>query len=103
MSGLLADSAFREGQYAQTNQQIRIAAPIAIQAKGGSVSTRSPNTASRMVNGRMPSPVTQRYQCGNRRHAVAVAQDRSRIMRKLSIGDLPGLVKFAIRHGLTSY
>jgi DNA-binding NarL/FixJ family response regulator len=28
---------------------------------------------------------------------------RSRIMRKLSIGDLPGLVKFAIRHGLTSY
>ena len=28
---------------------------------------------------------------------------RSRIMRKLGIGDLPGLVKFAIRHGLTSY
>lgn len=28
---------------------------------------------------------------------------RSRIMRKLSIWDLPGLVKFAIRHGLTSY
>ena len=28
---------------------------------------------------------------------------RSRIMRKLSIGDVPGLVKFAIRHGLTSY
>ena len=27
---------------------------------------------------------------------------RSRIMRKLSIGDVPGLVKFAIRHGLTS-
>jgi len=24
-------------------------------------------------------------------------------MRKLGIGDLPGLVKFAIRHGLTSY
>jgi DNA-binding NarL/FixJ family response regulator len=28
---------------------------------------------------------------------------RSRIMRKLGIGDMPGLVKFAIRHGLTSY
>ena len=28
---------------------------------------------------------------------------RSRIMRKLGIGDLPGLVKFAIRHGLTPY
>lgn len=28
---------------------------------------------------------------------------RSRIMRKLSIGGVPGLVKFAIRHGLTSY
>lgn len=27
---------------------------------------------------------------------------RSRLMRKLEIGDLPGLVKFAIRHGLTS-
>lgn len=28
---------------------------------------------------------------------------RSRVMRKLGIGDMPGLVKFAIRHGLTSY
>jgi DNA-binding NarL/FixJ family response regulator len=28
---------------------------------------------------------------------------RSRIMRKLGIGDMPGLVKFAIRHGLTTY
>jgi len=27
---------------------------------------------------------------------------RSRIMLKLGIGDLPGLVKFAIRHGLTT-
>lgn len=27
---------------------------------------------------------------------------RSRLMRKLEIGDMPGLVKFAIRHGLTS-
>jgi DNA-binding NarL/FixJ family response regulator len=27
---------------------------------------------------------------------------RSRMMKKLDIGDLPGLVKFAIRHGLTS-
>lgn len=27
---------------------------------------------------------------------------RSRLMAKLQIGDLPGLVKFAIRHGLTS-
>lgn len=27
---------------------------------------------------------------------------RSRLMDKLDIGDLPGLVKFAIRHGLTS-
>ncbi len=27
---------------------------------------------------------------------------RSRLMRKLGIGDLPGLVKFAIQHGLTS-
>lgn len=27
---------------------------------------------------------------------------RSRLMRKLDIGDMPGLVKFAIRHGLTS-
>jgi DNA-binding NarL/FixJ family response regulator len=28
---------------------------------------------------------------------------RSRIMRKLGINDMPGLVKFAIRHGLTTY
>jgi DNA-binding NarL/FixJ family response regulator len=27
---------------------------------------------------------------------------RSRMMKKLDIGDLPGLVKFAIRHGVTS-
>ena len=27
---------------------------------------------------------------------------RSRIMQKLGVNDLPGLVKFAIRHGLTS-
>ncbi len=27
---------------------------------------------------------------------------RSRVMRKLDVGNLPGLVKFAIRHGLTS-
>jgi DNA-binding NarL/FixJ family response regulator len=27
---------------------------------------------------------------------------RSRIMLKLGVGDLPGLVKFAIRHGLTT-
>ena len=27
---------------------------------------------------------------------------RSRMMKKLEIGDMPGLVKFAIRHGLTS-
>ncbi|MBN1813202.1 MAG: response regulator transcription factor [Anaerolineae bacterium] len=27
---------------------------------------------------------------------------RSRLMRKLGIGDIPGLVKFAIKHGLTS-
>jgi DNA-binding NarL/FixJ family response regulator len=27
---------------------------------------------------------------------------RSRLMRKLGVNDLPGLVKFAIRHGLTS-
>jgi DNA-binding NarL/FixJ family response regulator len=27
---------------------------------------------------------------------------RSRMMRKLGIGDLPSLVKFAIRHGITS-
>jgi DNA-binding NarL/FixJ family response regulator len=27
---------------------------------------------------------------------------RSRIMAKLQIGDMPALVKFAIRHGLTS-
>jgi len=27
---------------------------------------------------------------------------RSRLMRKLGVGDLPGLVKFALRHGLTS-
>jgi hypothetical protein len=26
---------------------------------------------------------------------------RSRMMRKLGIGDLPGLVKFAVQHGLT--
>jgi len=26
---------------------------------------------------------------------------RSRLMRKLGISDLPGLVKFAIQHGLT--
>jgi PAS domain S-box-containing protein len=28
---------------------------------------------------------------------------RSRLMTKLSIGDLPSLVKFALRHGLTTY
>jgi len=27
---------------------------------------------------------------------------RSRLMRKLQINDIPGLVKFAIRHGLTT-
>jgi len=27
---------------------------------------------------------------------------RSRLMAKLDIGDLPALVKFAIRHGMTS-
>jgi DNA-binding CsgD family transcriptional regulator len=27
---------------------------------------------------------------------------RSRLMTKLEIGDLPALVKFAIRHGVTS-
>jgi len=26
---------------------------------------------------------------------------RSRMMQKLDIGDLPGLVKFAIQHGIT--
>jgi DNA-binding NarL/FixJ family response regulator len=27
---------------------------------------------------------------------------RSRMMQKLGIGDLPGLVKFALQHGLTT-
>jgi DNA-binding NarL/FixJ family response regulator len=64
-----------------------------------SLSTRERQVLQHIVNGKTSGEVAALLSLSPK----SVDTYRSRIMRKLGIGDMPGLVKFAIRHGLTSY
>lgn len=71
-------------------------------AKAGpiaSLSVRERQVLQLIVDGRSSAEVAAQLSLSPK----SVDTYRSRIMHKLGIGDLPGLVKFAIRHGLTTY
>jgi DNA-binding NarL/FixJ family response regulator len=64
-----------------------------------SLSTRERQVLQLIVDGKTSGEVAAMLALSPK----SVDTYRSRIMRKLGIGDLPSLVKFAIRHGLTTY
>ena len=64
-----------------------------------SLSTRERQVLQLIVDGKTSSEVAVILTLSPK----SVDTYRSRVMRKLGVSDMPGLVKFAIRHGLTTY
>lgn len=61
------------------------------------LSEREQQILKQLVNGKTTSEISESLSLST----TTVNTYRSRLMKKLNIGDLPTLVKFAIRHGLT--
>ena len=61
------------------------------------LSSRERQILKQLVDGKTTSEISESLTLST----TTVNTYRSRLMRKLEIGDLPTLVKFAIRHGLT--
>jgi DNA-binding NarL/FixJ family response regulator len=61
------------------------------------LSKREEQILKQLVDGRTTSEISESLSLST----TTVNTYRSRLMKKLNIGDLPTLVKFAIRHGLT--
>jgi RNA polymerase sigma factor (sigma-70 family) len=63
-----------------------------------SLNTREREILQLVVEGKTTAEISELLSLSPK----SVKSYRSRIMQKLGVNDLPGLVKFAIRHGLTS-
>jgi DNA-binding NarL/FixJ family response regulator len=67
--------------------------PDALQA----LSTRERNVLELLVEGRSAAAIARKLGLSPR----TVETYKARLMRKLGLADLPALVKFAVRHGIT--
>ncbi|HEU0201309.1 MAG TPA: response regulator transcription factor [Burkholderiaceae bacterium] len=63
-----------------------------------SLSTRERQVLQLVVEGRSSAEIAQRVHLSPK----TVETYRSRLMKKLGVGDTPALVKFAVQHGITS-